>query len=199
MAISLVKGQKISLAKEGGGALTSITMGVGWDVMQQEQKKGFLSSLFSPKAETSIDLDASCAMFDENKKACDVVWFGQLTSKDGSVRHGGDNLTGEGDGDDEQIMVDLSKVPANVKYLVFTVCSFRGQTFSMVDNAFCRLVDDSNKSEIARYTLSGGGDSTAMIMAKVYRHENSWKMHALGEAATGRTIDDLMPRIIASL
>lgn len=200
MALSLVKGQKISLAKESGGSLTSITMGLGWDAVQQQPKKGLLSSLFgSSSKETSIDLDASCAMLDDSKKIIDVVWFGQLKSKDGSIVHTGDNLTGEGDGDDEQIVVDLSKVPAKVKFLVFTVCSFRGQTFSAVENAFCRLVDNSTNGEIARYTLSGGGDFTAMIMAKVYRHENGWKMHAVGESANGRTIEDLMPGIIASL
>jgi tellurium resistance protein TerZ len=194
MAISLIKGQKISLAKDGGAPnLTKVIMGLGWDPVK---KKGFLG--FGSKS-TPIDLDASCAMFDENKDVLDVIWFSQLKSKDGSIVHTGDNLTGEGEGDDEQIIVNLPKVPERAKYLVFTVNSFRGQTFNEVENAYCRIVDDSNQKELARYTLSGGGAHTAMIMAKLYRHQGEWKMHALGEPANGRVIEDLMPTMKATL
>lgn len=196
MGVNLEKGQKISLAKDDGSALTKVTMGLGWDAVQQ--KKGFLKSLFGGGGQTSIDLDASCGMFDENKEPVDFVWFNQLKSKDGSVVHSGDNRTGEGEGDDEQIIVDLSKVPDNVKYLVFTVNSFRGQTFNEVENAFCRLLDSSNV-EIAKYTLSGGGDYTAMIMAKLYRHNEEWKMHALGEPTSGRVVEELLPGMINCL
>ncbi|MDR1872566.1 MAG: TerD family protein [Deltaproteobacteria bacterium] len=187
MAISLVKGQKISLDKESGGGLNKVIMGLGWDPIK---KKGF----FSKKA-VNIDLDASCCLFDENKTPLDVVYFGQLNSKDGSIVHTGDNLTGEGEGDDEQIIVNLSKVPANVKYLVFTVNSYQGQTFDSVENAYCRLVDDRGQKEIARYTLTGGGAHTGLIMAKLYRHQNEWKMHALGDNANGKTVADLIPAI----
>ena len=196
MAVTLTKGQKISLTKEGGGALVKVTMGLGWDAVQK--KKGFLSSLLGG-GETNIDLDASCGLFDENKKPVDFVWFRQLKSRDGSIVHTGDNLTGEGEGDDEQIIVDLSGVPAYVKYLVFTVNSFQGQTFNEVENAFCRLVDNSTDSEIARYTLTGGGNYTAMIMAKLYRHNNEWKMHALGEPSNGRVVEELLPAMINTL
>ena len=197
MSVNLVKGQKISLAKDGGGALTKVVMGLGWDAVQQ--KKGFLKSLLGGGGQTNIDLDASCGMFNENKEPVDFVWFSQLKSKDGSIVHTGDNLTGEGEGDDEQIIVDLPRVPANVKYLVFTVNSFRGQTFNEVENAFCRLVDNSNQKEIAKYTLSGGGNYTAMIMAKLYRHNDEWKMHALGEPTSGRVVADLLPAMINCL
>lgn len=196
MSVNLVKGQKISLVKDGGGTLTKVVMGLGWDAVQQ--KKGLLKSLFGG-GKTNIDLDASCGMFNENKEPMDFVWFSQLKSKDGSIVHTGDNLTGEGEGDDEQIIVDLQKVPASVKYLVFTVNSFRGQTFNEVENAFCRLVDSSTHKEIAKYTLSGGGNYTAMIMAKLYRHNEEWKMHALGEPTSGRVVADLLPAIINSL
>ncbi|MDR2442224.1 MAG: TerD family protein [Deltaproteobacteria bacterium] len=184
MAISLVKGQKISLEKESGGGLSKVVMGLGWDPVK---KKGLF---FSKPVE--IDLDASCILFDEKKTPVDFVWFNQLRSRDGSITHTGDNLTGEGEGDDEQIIVDLAKVPGHVKYLVFTVNSFRGQTFNQVQNAYCRLVDERNQKELARYTLSGGGDHTAMIMAKVYRHQNEWKMHALGDPAQGRVVEQLI-------
>src|SRR5690606_23789238 len=141
MAVSLQKGQKISLSKEAGGELTQVKLGLGWDVFQgpQEKKGGFLGKLFGGgSGGDSIDLDASCIMFDANKQAVDAIWFSQLKSKDGSIVHTGDNRTGDGDGDDEVINVDLSKVPANVVSLVFTVNSFTDQTFETLDNAFCR-------------------------------------------------------------
>ncbi|WP_289047447.1 TerD family protein [uncultured Psychrobacter sp.] len=196
MAVSLQKGQKISLSKEAGGELTQVKLGLGWDVFQgqQEKKGGFLGKLFGGGTDgDSIDLDASCIMFDANKQAVDAIWFSQLKSKDGSIVHTGDNRTGDGDGDDEVINVDLSKVPANVVSLVFTVNSFTGQTFETVENAFCRIVNANNNQEVARYNLSAQGGHTAMIMAKVYRHNNEWKMHAIGETASGRTFHDLMP------
>jgi len=138
-------------------------------------------------------------LFDEQNKVVDTVWFRQLKSRDGSIVHTGDNRTGDGDGDDEQIIVALDKVPAQVKALVFTVSSFTGQTFNAIENAFCRLVDSSNNKEIARYTLSAQGSHTAQIMAKVYRHQGEWKMHAIGENGNGRTIESLLPQIVIHL
>jgi len=193
MAISLAKGQKISLDKEAGQTLTQIVMGLGWDVAQ---KKGFLRKLGGV---ASVDLDASCVTFDESGQKVDEVWFSQLKSKDGSIVHTGDNLTGAGDGDDEQIIVDLSKVPSNVKSLVFVVNSFTGQNFSQIENAFCRIVNGANNQEIARYNLSAQGSHNAQIMTKVYRHDGQWKMHAIGEIASGRTFHDLMPAMKATL
>ncbi len=187
MAVNLVKGQKISLEKEAGGKLTKVTMGLGWDA---KKKKGFLGF---GGGEQQIDLDASCVLFDEGGNMIDVVWFGQLKSKDGSIVHTGDNRTGAGEGDDEQIIVDLSKVPANVKTLIFVVNSFTGQNFSQIENAFCRMVDQKNNREVAKFNLSVQGDHTAQVMAKVYRHSGEWKMHAIGENANGRTFNDLLP------
>ncbi len=194
MAISLVKGQKISLDKESGGELTRIFMGLGWDVAKTP-KKGLLGGLLGGGGGGSIDLDASCVMFDESGQQLDMVWFRQLKSRDGSVVHSGDNLTGEGEGDDEVINVDLARVPASVKSLVFTVNSFRGQDFSTVANAVCRVVDATDRKEIARYDLSASGAHTGMIMAKLYRHNQEWKFHAIGEPGQGRTIDAMMPQI----
>lgn len=193
MGVSLVKGQKISLEKEAGGSLSKVIMGLGWDA---KKTKGFLG--FGSK-EQSIDLDASCIMFNESKEKLDEIWFNQLKSRDGSIVHTGDNRTGDGEGDDEQIIVDLPKVPSNVKTLVFVVNSFTGQDFSQIENAFCRIVNGANNVEIARYNLSCQGNHTAMIMAKMYRHNNEWKMHALGENCSGRTFQDLMPVMQANL
>ncbi|HEY8160224.1 MAG TPA: TerD family protein [Methylobacter sp.] len=198
MAINLQKGQKISLSKESGGALSKVVMGLGWDA--KKLPLGKLKGLFGGGGSSeSIDLDASCVMFDDQNKAVDIIYFGQLKSRDGSIVHTGDNRSGVGDGDDEQIKVDLDKVPANVKSMVFTVNSFSGQTFDQVDNAYCRIVDSSNDVEVARYTLSAQGSHTAQIMAKLYRHDGEWKMHAIGENGVGRTIDALLPQIVIYL
>lgn len=200
MAVNLQKGQKISLEKEAGGGLTKVVMGLGWDMAQKSSGGGIFGGLFGGGGSNdSIDLDASCLVFDENKTLLDGIYFGQLNSKDGSIHHTGDNLTGEGDGDDEQIIVDLSRVPANAKTLVFTVSSFRGQTFDQVANAFCRIVNQANGKEIAKYTLSSQGPHTAQIMAKLYRHNGEWKMAALGENCNGRTFRDMMPSVIPHL
>jgi tellurium resistance protein TerZ len=193
MTVSLSKGQKISLEKEAGGALGRVTMGLGWDAIKT---KGFLG--FGAKTE-AVDLDASCVMFNESGAPVDVIWFRQLKSKDGSIQHTGDNRTGAGDGDDEQINVDLGAVPSSIKSLVFTVNSFTGQTFAQVENAYCRLVDAVNGKEVARFNLSVQGPHSAQIMAKLYRHNGEWKMHAIGENGKGRTFDELLPQIAAHL
>jgi tellurium resistance protein TerZ len=196
MSISLVKGQKISLEKGDGSSLTKIYLGAGWDVAKSG---GFLGGLFGGGGGESIDLDASVIIFDENNQPLDAVWFGQLKSKDGSIWHSGDNRTGAGDGDDEVIHVDLTKIPPQVKALVFTISSFRGQTFEKVENAFCRLVDSNTNTEIAKYNLSAKGNYTALIIAKVYRHNGAWKMSAIGDTCNGKTIHDMLPSIIPVL
>lgn len=191
MSVSLAKGQKISLEKPGGGQLSVVRMGLGW---KAAQPKGFFAKLLSSGQE--IDLDASAVMFAQGKPV-DVVFFQHLTSNDGSVRHSGDNLVGgAGDQtDDESIVVDLLKVAAEVDQILFTVNSFTGQTFQEVEAAFCRLVDETTGTELARYTLTGGGPYTAQIMAKVQRTPGGWQMAAIGQPASGRTFQDLMPEI----
>ncbi|MEG0343935.1 TerD family protein [Acinetobacter sp. TY1] len=195
MGISLVKGQKISLEKGDGSSLTQIYLGAGWDVAKSG---GGFFGMFKG-GDDSIDLDASLILFNENNQPLDAVWFGQLKSKDGSIWHSGDNRTGAGDGDDEVIHVDLTKVPPQVKSIVFTISSFRGQTFESVENAFCRVVDATSNTEIAKYNLSAKGNYTALIVAKVYRHNGAWKMSALGETSNGKTIQDMIPSILPVL
>ncbi|MEK7434323.1 MAG: TerD family protein [Cyanobacteriota bacterium] len=193
MGINLTKGQAINLEKEAGSKLTKVMMGLGWDPVKAQKSGGFLGGLFGGGAsEASVDLDASCIMFNEQNEMTDAVWFRQLKSKDGSITHTGDNLTGAGDGDDEQIIVELSRIPANVKTLVFTVNSFTGQSFDKVANSFCRLMDHNGK-EVAKFELNCQGAHTALIMAKMYLHNGEWKMKAIGENANGRTFNDLMP------
>ncbi|KOG52919.1 Tellurium resistance protein terZ [Streptomyces griseoflavus] len=193
MTVNLDKGQKISLSKSGGGELSVVRMGLGW---QAAARKGFLAKLMARE----IDLDASAVLF-AGQEPVDVVFFQHLISDDGSVRHTGDNLVGGAGqgGDDEVIYVDLQRVPAHIDQIVFTVNSFTGQTFAEVQNAFCRLVDESTGQELARYTLTGGGQYTAQIMAKVRRTGGGWEMAAIGEPAAGRTFQDLMPAIASHL
>lgn len=191
MSVNLSKNQTISLSKDGAG-LKQVFMGLGWDVVAPK-KSGFFSMFSGGDSEGSIDLDASCLMFDANKEVVDTIWFRQLRSKDGSIVHDGDNLTGEGDGDDEVINVDLTKVPSNVQSLVFLITSFRGQTFEKVESAFCRIVNKENKTELAKFNLSGKNSYTGQVMAKVSRENGAWVMKAIGEPGNGTTQNDLIP------
>lgn len=193
MTVSLSKGQKISLSKD-GAPLTRIFMGLGWDVAK---KGGLLGGLFGGSGD--IDLDASCLAFDDSGKLVGEIWFRALKGMDGAIVHTGDNLTGAGDGDDETIKVDLSKLAGSVKSLVFTVNSFRGQTFDKVAHAYCRVVDEVSGKELAKFTLGETGSHTGLVMAKIYRHNGEWKIHAVGEKTSGRTFHDMMPAIQAAL
>ncbi|GGZ43478.1 export associated protein [Streptomyces inusitatus] len=205
MTVNMTKGQAISLRKSDGNTLTAVRMGLGW---QAATRRG----LFGRRAR-QIDLDASAVLF-AGEQPVDVVFFRHLVSDDGSVKHTGDNLVGGAGsgGDDEAILVDLSRVPSHVDQIVFTVNSFTGQTFQQVKNAFCRIVDETTGQETARYTLDGGGDCTAQIMAKVHRgmdgeprgyskepSPGGWRMTALGIPAKGRTFQDLIPSILPHL
>ncbi len=192
--VSLQKGQTVSLAKSDGGSLTKVAMGLGWDV---RKGKG-LFGLFGGGG-GDIDLDASCLLFDGNRRMVDEVWFRQLSSKDGSIVHSGDNRTGAGDGDDETINVDLSRVPSSVQTLVFTVNSFQADSFERIANAYCRLVDLTTGREMARYDLTGEGSHTGQVMAKLTRNGQGWDMKALGERTMGRTFHDMSSAINAVL
>lgn len=189
MGLSLSKGQSLSLTKADGGSLSKVRMGLGWD-SAAPAKRG----LFGRAKPVEVDLDASAIFFDAAGKVLDTVWFQQLSSKDGSTRHTGDNLTGAGDGDDETILVDLTQVSAAVSQIVFVISSYSQQTFDAVENAFSRLVDDSSAGtpEVARYQLTDSGPHTAMIMSKVSRDGAGWTFKAIGERATGRSAMDLL-------
>ncbi|MFI8375971.1 TerD family protein [Pseudomonas helleri] len=186
MAISLSKNQTISLEKEAGTGLKKIRMGLGWDPVKPS---GFFAKLLN--SDTAIDLDASCILLDSSKQPLDLVWFRQLKSNDGSIVHSGDNRTGEGDGDDESIQVNLEQLPAGVKHLVFTVNSFTGQNFESVENAYCRIVDEVSGKELARFNLSDKGRHTGVVMAYLSRTSAGWDLTAVGTVANGRTAQDL--------
>ncbi|PSO49264.1 MAG: stress protein [Cyanobacteria bacterium SW_9_44_58] len=180
MGINLQKGQRISLKKE-APSLTRLMCGLGWDIIERSG----IGSMF----QTDFDLDASVLCLNENDKLkgnSNVVYFGNLSHQSGAITHLGDNLTGEGEGDDEQIIVDLPNIPSQISKLVFVVTIYdavkRKQDFSQVENAFVRLVDLGNNQEIARYTLSGNDyqGRTTMLLAEVYRYDDEWKMAAVG-------------------
>ncbi len=190
-SVSLTKGQKVTLRKDGGVALTVIRMGLGWDPVLAPKKTGFFGG--GGKA-ANIDLDASAIML-AGKNIADVIYYGQLKAKDGSIVHQGDNLTGEGEGDDEVVGVDLTRVSPQITSIVFTVTSYRGQTFEQVDNAFCRLVDDTNNTELARFTLQGGMPFTGLVMAKVYREGGNWKLQAIGDGINAKHAGEAVPQL----
>ncbi|WP_040813224.1 TerD family protein [Nocardia concava] len=185
--VNLSKGQRVTLRKEGGVALTRIRMGLGWAPASK-------SGLFGRRA-VNIDLDAWVAMF-ADRHLVDVAYYGQLTSKDGSIQHSGDNLVGGGGaGDDEQITVDLTRIPRQVNTLLFIVTSYQGQTFAQVNNAYCRLVDDTTQAELARYALAGGMPFTAIAMAKVFRSGGEWRLEAIGEGFQAKHPGEAVPQL----
>jgi len=196
MAIDLQKGQRISLQKEAGRSLRRIVMGLGWG-QRAVASKGFLG-FGSGEKKVDVDLDASCLIFDAQGQLLDQVWFRQLQSKDGAVVHSGDDRSGGGSADteNERITIDLTRLPDQANQLLFTVNSYSGESFSGIPNAFCRILDADQDSDIARFDLSlGGGDYTALVMTKLYRHDDDWKVLAIGEHGHGRTVQDLLPLI----
>lgn len=184
MGINLQKGQKIDLTK-GGGGLRRVMVGLGWD--EAEQTRGF----FAPKPKP-IDCDASAILCGANGKVVsnDVsqccVYFGNLRHPSGAIVHQGDNLTGKGDGDDEQIMVNLPMVPMQVDKIVFVVniydARLRKQHFGLIRNAFIRLVDMDHHTEICRFNLSENyNNMTGLVVGEIYRKNGEWKFNAIGQ------------------
>lgn len=196
MGINLQKGQRISLKKEAPG-LTSVMCGLGWDVAKPS--KGGLLGMFG--STPNLDLDASVLCLDTHDKIGkkdNLVYFGNLRHPSGAINHCGDNLTGEGEGDDEQIIVHLANIPPEIAKLVFVVniynCVQRKQDFDLVENAFVRLVNMGNNREIARYNLSGReyAGQTGMIMAEIYRDNDEWKMVAIGKGIKVSSLEQLL-------
>ena len=192
MGISLQKGQKIDLTKGGGGGLRQVMVGLGWDEAQQSSGGGFLSGLFGGGKPADIDCDASAIICGANGKVIGnnlqdcLVYYGNLRHSSGAIIHQGDNLTGAGDGDDEQIMVNLQSLPANIEKIVFVVNIYearaRHQHFGMIRNAFIRLVNMDNNSEICRYNLSDNyNNMTGLVVGEIYRRNGEWKFNAIGQ------------------
>lgn len=194
MAVSLQKGQKISLSKESAG-LSSILVGLGWDEVQQKKR-----GLFAAKPQ-AIDCDASVILLSNGKLMGkeDIVYFGNLRHKSSSVQHMGDNLTGAGEGDDEQVLVELDKVPAQYDRIVIVVNIYqavqRSQHFGLIENAFCRVVDGKTNRELCRYNLTDSyNGKTSMIFGEIYRHNNEWKFNAIGEGTSDPGLGELVKR-----
>lgn len=179
MSINLSKGQKVDLTK-GNPGLKSIMVGLGWDVNAFDSGADF-------------DLDAAAFLVGENGKCPtekEFIFYGNLEHKSGAVKHMGDNLTGEGEGDDEQILVDLTKIPANVTKIAFTVTIYdaesRNQNFGQVSNSYIRIVDENSGRELIHYDL--GEDfsiETAVVVGELYRHNGEWKFNAIGSGFQG--------------
>lgn len=199
MSISLTKGQKVSLSKENAG-LKKIVVGLGWDEVTQG---GLFSSIFGSDKKQDIDCDASAFLLKSGKLTgrADIVYYGNLRHKSGTVIHMGDNLTGAGDGDDEQITIDLANVPAEYDRIVIVVNIYqavkRHQEFGMIKNAFIRLVDASNNKEILKYDLTENySGMTAMVFGEVYRHNGEWKFSAIGQGTKDANIVELANRYL---
>ena len=179
MPINLTKGQKVDLTK-GNPGLKSIMVGLGWDVNQFDSGADF-------------DLDAAAFMLGQNGKCPtekEFIFYGNLEHSSGAVKHMGDNLTGEGEGDDEQIQIDLTMVPPNVEKIAFTVTIYdsdvRRQNFGQVSNSYIRIVDESTGRELIHYDL--GEDfsiETAIVVGELYRHNGEWKFNAIGSGFQG--------------
>lgn len=194
MSVNLEKGQNVDLTKE-HASLKAISVGLGWD------KAARKVPLFSKHRD--IDCDASAVLIGTESgkldNPADVVYFGQLVHSSGAVRHSGDNTTGKGEGDDEQIIVELSKVPAEYSRIVFVVTIFEAAEhklhFGMVHNAFIRIVDADTGSEVCRYNLNEKyNGKTAMIFGEVYRENNEWNFKAIGEPTDDNGIDEIAAR-----
>ncbi|AZI43184.1 TerD family protein [Deinococcus psychrotolerans] len=178
MPITLAKGGNLSLSKEDPN-LTQAILGLGWDVRSTDGQ--------------DFDLDASAFLLtasDRVRADTDFIFYNQMRSTDGSVEHTGDNRTGEGEGDDEQIKIDLSKVPSDIQKVAFTVtihdAEARRQSFGQVRNAFIRLINEKTNAEIVRFDLGEDfSTETAVIFAEVYRNNNEWKFRAVGQGFAG--------------
>ena len=179
MAVSLKKGQKVDLTKTNPG-LNSITVGLGWDVNRYDSGADF-------------DLDASAFLLGANGKVTgdkDFIFYGNANHPSGAVNYGGDNRTGEGEGDDEQILINLGKIPADIEKIDFTVTIYeaeeRRQNFGQVNNAFVRIVDNATGEELIRYDLEEDFSiATAVVVGELYRHAGEWKFNAIGSGFQG--------------
>jgi len=192
MAINLQKGQRINLEKSNGSKLQNICVGVNWGAIE---KKG----LFGTSKE-AVDLDASCVIYDDAKNVIEVVYFGSLKSKDGSIKHSGDDLTGDMDGDDgldnEIITMDFPKLSANVSHVAFVLNSFRGHDFGTIPFASIRIYEGTPKrvNEIfATYDIvkgEGFSGHVSMVLGVFYKKNNEWKFNAIGEPTKDKKLEE---------
>lgn len=193
--ISLEKGQKVSLTKENSG-LNDVIIGLGWNVIS---KKRGLFGMGGSSFDCDLDASVICCRNGKYHGTDDLVYFGHLKHDSGAIRHCGDNLTGAGDGDDEQIIIKLDKIPSDIDKLVVVVNIYsahqRKQDFGMVENAFMRIVDSKTNTELMRYNLTGDyAGSTGMIFGELYRHNGEWKFGAIGQGLDVSSLTELTDR-----
>ena len=198
MAINLQKGQRINLQKGNGSTLQNVCVGVNWGAIE---KKGW----FGGVSKEAVDLDASCILYDDNKNALDVVYFGQLSSKDGSVKHSGDDLTGDMSGDDgldnEVITLDFSRLSANVNYVAFVLNSYKGQDFGTIPFASIRIYEGAptRVTEVfATYNIAKGDNfagHVSMVMGVFYKRNGEWKFNAVGEPTRDRKLQETIESV----
>ena len=210
MSVNLQKGQKVDLTK-GNAGISKLMVGLGWDPVNQPASAAKSGGIFGSLlrgggggggGSQQFDCDASVIMLNANTKLTDkgnLIYYGNLKSRDGSVQHMGDNLTGQGEGDDEQVFIELNKVPADIQRLIFVVniydCAKRKQDFGMIQNAFIRVVDSNTNRELLKYTLSENyAGKTALFAGEVYRHQGEWKFSALGEATNDVSLSEVIKR-----
>jgi stress response protein SCP2 len=196
MSVNLQKGQKVDLTK-GNSSLKKVIVGLGWDAAEQSH------GIFGSRTQ-SIDCDASailCAIGGKLVANDDIVYYNNLRHSSAAVVHMGDNLTGDGDGDDEQIVVDLQDIPQKYEKIVFVVTIYqareRKQDFGMIKNAFIRIVDASNNKELFKYNLSENySGKTAMVFGEIYRYNGEWKFSAIGEPTNDNGISEMARRFM---
>ncbi|GAB3932210.1 TerD family protein [Mucilaginibacter myungsuensis] len=202
MAINLEKGQRINLAKSDGAKLQNICVGINWGAIQKKGMFGFGSTT------EAVDLDGSCALFSEDKRLEEVVYFGNLKSKNNSVRHSGDDLTGDIGGDDgldnEVITVELSNLPATTTYVAFVLNSFRGQDFASIPFASIRIYEGTPKrvNEVfAKYDIANSANfagHVSMVLGVFYKKNGEWKFNALGEPTRDRKLEETVRTVAAN-
>ncbi|WP_158799582.1 TerD family protein [Pedobacter sp. L105] len=193
MAINLQKGQRINLEKSNGTKLQKVCVGINWGAIEKKGFLGFGTSL------VAVDLDASCAIYDENKSLLDVVYYGNLGSKDGSIHHSGDDRTGDTGGDDgldnEIIVVDFSRINPQAAYVAFVLNSFQGQDFGTIPFASIRIYEGSAtvvNEVFATYDIAHGADfagHVSMVLGVFYKKNGEWKFNAIGEPTKDKKLE----------
>jgi tellurium resistance protein TerZ len=199
MAINLEKGQRISLEKSNGSKLQNVCVGINWGAIEKKGLFGFGSS------KEAVDLDGSCALYNESKQLLEVVYFGNLKSKNGSVKHSGDDLTGDMGGDDgldnEIITLDFSQLDANVTYVAFVLNSFRGHDFGTIPFASIRIYEGTTKrvNEVfAKFDIAHGANfagHVSMVMGVFYKKNGEWKFNAIGEPTKDKKLEDTVKTV----
>ncbi|KQR92701.1 Tellurium resistance protein TerD [Chryseobacterium sp. Leaf180] len=198
MAINLQKGQRINLTKSNGTTLTQACVGINWGAIEKK-------SFFGGSKKEAVDLDASCILYDANKTATEVVYFGNLKSKNGSVKHSGDDLTGDTEGDDgldnEVITIDFSGLDANVDHVALVLNSYRGQDFGTIPFASIRIYEGSptNVREVfAKYDIANDksfSGHVAMVMGVFYRKNSEWKFNAIGDPTADKKLEQTIQTV----